>query len=301
LAGIAITSLLFYSIWLQIRSQLPTVGTEFWRQGETRYLVVALLLMPLNVSLEVFKWKFLAGAAQPMSQLQAWKSYLAGIALSLITPNRIGEYPGRILYLKRKNTIRLVSVSILGAFAQFIALFAFGIVGLIYYNVAFPGTWQKLVLAAACITLLLLTLLFFRFEQGAAYLEHRKWLNRFATYRHIIRRFSAREQLVVLALSMLRFLVYTFQFLLLLKWMHIDLLSLPGLMMALLYFWAVAVIPSIAFAELGIRGQVSLFLFQHFTGNTIGILSAALGLWCINLIVPAIIGSILLVRVKLLR
>lgn len=257
--------------------------------------------MPLNMAIEVFRWKLLASTARLLSNSEAWRSYFAGIALSLITPNRIGEYPGRILYLKQKNTIRLISVSILGAFAQLIALFLYGVAGLIYYNSFFPGHWQMLVLIICCAALLLMLLLFFRFEQWIAYFEQVKWFRRIRTYGQLIRRFSFREQTVVLGLSVLRIAVYLLQLLLLLQWMEISLLSISGFFMAALYFWSVSVIPSIAFAELGVRGHVSIFLFHHLTQNTVGILAATFGLWCINLLVPALVGCILLWRVKFFR
>ena len=298
LIGIAISALLLYSIWLQIHKQLSHLHSDWW-QGETIFLVIALLLMPVNLSIEAFKWKLLAGSAQPLSAFQAWKSYLAGIALSLITPNRIGEYPGRLLYLKRKNTVRLISVSVLGVFAQFFTLFIYGIAGLLYYNIFFPGYWQQIVLVICAIIVLLLSLIFFRFENWIVYFENIKWLRRFHTYGQLMKRFTMKEQCIILGLSLLRFSVYTVQYLMLLHWMHISLPAGEGFLMASLYFWSIAVIPSIAFTELGVRGHVSLFLFHHFTENTVGILVATIGLWCMNLIIPAIIGSILLMRIRI--
>ncbi|HTM67361.1 MAG TPA: lysylphosphatidylglycerol synthase domain-containing protein [Flavipsychrobacter sp.] len=299
LVGIGISAILLYSLWLQIEKQLLHFdGNSWWQEGNRRFLLIGILIMPLNLSLEVLKWKLLAGSAQPLSILQAWKSYFAGIAISLITPNRIGEYPGRILYLRRKNTIRLISVSILGAFAQFFALFFYGTVGLIYYNIAFPGYWQKLLLVVCCFVIIIVAAFYFYFEKWIIYFERIKWLRRLGTYKELIRRFTTREQVQVLVISVLRFAVYTVQYLVLLHWMNISFPLLSGFLMACLYFWSLAVIPSIAFAELGVRGQVSLFLFHHFSENTIGILAATVGLWSINLILPALIGSILLLRVR---
>ena len=257
--------------------------------------------MPINLCIEVIKWKYLASSAQPITTLQAGKSYLAGIAISFLTPNRIGEYPGRIIYLRNKNTIRLISVAILGAFAQFITLFIYGCSGLVHYNFSFPGYWQKLVLALAAVILIILGLLYFNFEKWIIYFERIKWLKRLPAYGYLLRRFTRKDQMIVLLLSMARFAVFTIQYLLLLQWMNISLPQPEGFFIATLYFWSISVIPSIAFAELGVRGQVSLFLFQAYTQNSIGILVATMTLWCINLIIPAALGSILLLRLKLLR
>lgn len=301
LIGIAISVILLYSIWLQVQHQLIQLNTANWWQGSTTFLWWALALMPLNLSIEVIKWKYLVSSAQPITRIEAWKSYLAGIAFSFLTPNRVGEYPARIIYLKNKNTIRLISVAILGAFAQFITLFIYGCSGLVYYNFSFPGYWQRLVLALVAFILIILVMLYFNFERWIVYFERLKWFKRLPAYGYLLRRFTKKDHVIVLLLSMARFAVFTTQYILLLNWMNIALPFSVSFFMATLYFWSISVIPSIAFAELGVRGQVSLFLFQAYTQNAIGILVATMSLWAINLIIPAVLGSILLLRLKLLR
>jgi hypothetical protein len=302
LIGAVISVILLYSLYLQIQKQLTHVDPGvLFNSGLTPFLVLAVLLMPLNIAIEAFKWKILADVAQPTSYKDAFKSVLGGIAFSIITPNRIGEYPGRILYMKRKNTIRLISVAILAAFAQFLTLFIFGIIGLLYYNARFPGTMALITLIAAVIILIIIALVFLRFESWSGYFEYLSWFRRFQTYGHLLKRFTTTLQLQVLGLSAIRFLVFTVQYLILLRWMDIPVSPVEGLCTAFLFFWAIAVIPSIALAELGIRGQVSLFLFHNFSTNTMGILAATIGLWCINLVIPAVVGSILLIRMRILR
>lgn len=300
--GALISGILLWSIYLQIEKQLNGVQYNSWLDtGLTSYLMLAILLMPVNLGIETYKWKMMAGTAQAISMLEAFKSILGGIALSIVTPNRIGEYPGRILYLKKKNTIRLISVSILAAFSQFLTLFFFGIIGLIYYNIHYPGFWPQIVLCSAILVLTVIVLIFFRFEHWSKYLEHIRWFRRFQTYGYLLKRFTYKEQLIILALSATRYVVFTAQYLILLRWMNMNLSPAEGFCTAFLFFWAIAVIPSIALAELGIRGKVSLFLFGHFSQNTIGILTATVGLWLINLVIPAIAGSVLLIRLRVLR
>ncbi|XZF13269.1 lysylphosphatidylglycerol synthase domain-containing protein [Chitinophagaceae bacterium MMS25-I14] len=302
LLGIIVSAVLLWSIYRQVTAQLAHIDPKaWWHTGPLYLLWVSLLLMPVNLGLEAWKWKLLAGSAEPLTYQQAWGSYLAGIAFSLVTPNRIGEYPGRILYLKRKNTIRLISVSVLGAFAQLFAVLFFGILGLVYYNIAFPGMWEKIVLASCVLLTTGVVILYLRFEYWAQWIARVSWLRKFRTYGHLLKRFTVKEQVVILLISLLRFFVFTAQYLILLTWMNVSVPLVAGFCMAALFFWAMAVIPSVALAELGIRGQVSLFLFHHFSGNSIGILAATIILWCINLVLPSVIGSILLIRLRLLR
>ena len=62
-----------------------------------------------------------------------------------------------------------------------------------------------------------------------------------------------------------------------------------------------AIIPTIALADIGIRGKLALELFGMISSNQLGIIAAALSIWLINLIGPAIVGSLLIIRIKLIN
>ena len=66
-------------------------------------------------------------------------------------------------------------------------------------------------------------------------------------------------------------------------------------------FLILAVVPTIALAELGVRGKISIFLFSVFSTNTIGIVLTATTIWLINLVVPALAGSLFILGIKLFR
>jgi hypothetical protein len=302
LLGAILSLVLLWSIGRQVSIQFRKEGMQAWQHtGPVLYLVLCLILMPVNLGLEAKKWQLLAGMAQPIRFPEALKSVLCGIAFSMITPNRIGEYPGRLLALRRKNTPRLISVSLLGAFAQLIALFSFGLAGLVYYNIRFPGFWPRIALGGTALAVATTLLLYWRFEYWSKWLERIKWLRAFGTYTALLRRFENRTKQTIIFISLLRFAIFTGQYLLLLRWFNIAVPWLDGYLLAALFFWAMAVIPTISLAEAGVRMKVSLLLFGAYSANTIGILSGTLGLWCINLVLPAIVGSILLIRIRLLK
>lgn len=300
--GGIIMLVLLWVIYRQVQQQLFQYDFKtIFRNGNTSFLIGALLLMPINATLEIFKWKLLANSAQPISFYTAAKSYLAGLALSILTPNRIGEYPGRIIYLKRKNTPRLISVTFLGMFTQFLTLFVFGLIGLLYYNFSFPGYWQKIVLFLTLVVTVFVSLLFYYFEKWSAFIERFSIFKRLKVYNVLLKRFTHQEQFSILGISMLRFCIYVSQYLLLMHWVNIKLPIVEGFFTACLFFFGMAVIPSIALTEMGVRGGLSLWLFQNVTPEKIGILIATLSLWFINLIIPAIIGSVLWIKMRLIK
>ncbi len=302
LAGGAISLFLLWSIYGQVTKQLAGIDAGIWKQtGPNIYLYLCIALMFINTSLEGRKWYLLVSSVEPVSYFRAFASYLAGIAFSIVTPNRIGEYPGRILYLGSSNTFRYINVSVLGVMAQLSTVYIFGLGGLIYYNIAFPASVAKLVLAACLLASIVAVVIYWRFESWLPLFERIKLLRRFAIYGKLLNRITMRTQMTVLGISILRYAIFTAQYLFLLKWMNVDVPFADGYCLAALFFWIMAVIPSITLTELGIRGEVSIFLFQHFSSNTVGMLAATAGVWLLNLIIPSVFGSILIMRMRLLR
>jgi Lysylphosphatidylglycerol synthase TM region len=302
LAGGAISFLLLWSIYGQVTKQMAGINADAWKQtGPVIYLWLCIALMFFNTSLEGYKWYLLTRSVEPLSYSRAFSSYLAGIAFSIITPNRIGEYPGRILYLGRSHTFRYINVSILGVMAQLSTVYIFGLGGLIYYNIAFPAYIAKVALAACLLANIIAAVVYWRFESWLPAFERTRFLRKFALYGKLLNRITMRKQMTVLCISILRFAIFTAQYLFLLKWMNVEVPLAEGYCLAALFFWIMAVIPSITLTELGIRGEVSIYLFQHFSSNTVGMLAATAGIWLLNLIVPSIVGSILILRMRLLR
>lgn len=297
---------MLWGIYTQVVKQLGKLDSDPWQlllSGNNIFLLCCLILMPINLAFEAKKWHILAGATQKLSYRAAFTSYIAGIAFATVTPNRIGEYPGRMLYLKRKNTVRLISVSILGATAQLLTLFIYGFIALLYYNFFVDDSIAKLLLLPCLAIAVILFIAYWKFETWIPLIErfNISWLKRLNIYGKLLTRFSFKEQLTVLGISMLRYMVYTAQYLFMIYWMNIDISVVDGLFTCMLFFWVVSVVPSLTIIELGERGYVSLYLFQHFSGNAVGILAATVGLWLINLAIPALMGSLLLFRMRLLR
>src|SRR3546814_10415128 len=81
-------------------------------------LVITGLLMLVNWGTEVFKWKYLVRKIEWVSLWKSTESLLAGLTLAIFTPNRVGEYGGRILYLERGNRVKGAFAMWVGAFSQ---------------------------------------------------------------------------------------------------------------------------------------------------------------------------------------
>lgn len=302
LAGGAISVFLLWSIYGQVTKQTAGINSDAWKHTDlVAWLWLSICLMFVNTSLEGFKWYLLTNSVEPIAYSRAFTSYLAGVAFSIITPNRIGEYPGRILYLGKSHTFRYINVAVLGVMSQLSAVYIFGLAGLLYYNIAFPAMIAKVALMACLIVTIFISIVYWKFEAWLPMMERIRALKRFAIYGRLLNRVTNQRQIIVLGISLLRFAIFTAQYLFLLRWMNVEIPLADGFCLAALFFWILAVIPSIALTELGLRGSVSLYLFQHFSANTVGMLVATAAIWLLNLILPSIIGSTLILRMRLLR
>ena len=106
---------LFYSLYKQIKGQ-PDLQQSidlikeapYGKQAWKFWFVISLVFV--NWGIEARKWQVLLRTLQPVSFFTAYKSVLSGVTLSINTPNRIGEYGGRILYVQEGKRIKAISL-----------------------------------------------------------------------------------------------------------------------------------------------------------------------------------------------
>jgi uncharacterized membrane protein YbhN (UPF0104 family) len=58
--------------------------------------ILVIVLMFVNWSLEALKWKISVQSVQPVSFFRSLKAIFSGVSFSVTTPNRTGEYLGRV-------------------------------------------------------------------------------------------------------------------------------------------------------------------------------------------------------------
>jgi predicted neutral ceramidase superfamily lipid hydrolase len=117
----------------------------------------------------------------------------------------------------------------------------------------------------------------------------------------IIARYSPRELEKLLLLSAIRYVVFTAQYLILLYALGVTFVWWQGFFMINVIYLVMAMVPTIAIAEIGIRGKVSVSFLGLLSANAAGIIAATVAIWLINLVLPAVMGSILLLGVKIFK
>ena len=90
-------------------------------------MILILLLMLVNWSIESVKWKILIAKIERVSFFRAFKAVMTGVSVSLFTPNRTGDYLGRVFILEKGNHIEGILITLIGSFAQIIVTISVGL------------------------------------------------------------------------------------------------------------------------------------------------------------------------------
>ena len=283
-----------------------------------RGLLLVFFMMLVNWGLEAYKWKYLIGKVEKVSFFKAFQAVLTGISISSFIPNRVGEFFGRIFILKTASRIESILITVVGSISQLLITVILGSIALLVFiplylsGVVFSHGYLYYCLFMLVLTLdFLLLALFFQLSFLATLKERilRNGLKRFRKFFRVFAFYHNREMVTVMLLSLTRYLVFSTQFYLLLLLFDVRVPYLNALVLIALIYLIMAIIPTIALTELGIRGSVALYIFGLYFGqvfpatgiNNVGIFAASTMLWMINLGIPAVVGIIFVFRLRFFR
>ncbi len=303
---------LAFSIYTQIKHQPQLEVT--WQQikGSFQsvnilYLMVAVLLIFVNWGLEAWKWQLSVAGVHPIGFFQSYKAVLSGVTFSVSMPNRVGEYLGRVVYLPEGSRLKTISVTLVGSLAQLLTTVFGGTIGLVVLKPQLLAAnkdwyfWYQFLIYGLVGLVAILTL--FYFHVSSAVLLFRRWISR-KKYLYLVEAlgsFHAGLLSKILLLSLLRYGVFVVQYLLV---FHLFGVNVPAAIIVLVMsvvFLVMAVVPSIALVEVGVRGEICLKLMGLFSANSLGIGLTTITVWFINLIIPAMIGSLLLLNIRIFQ
>ena len=247
-----------YDRWSELGEHLSQADTTAWLCG-----VLALLLMPVNMLTEAWRWKFLMGdLSLREAQRQVYFSKMAG----QLTPYQLGEYPARGLLMQRTRWAELLSKGVVGSMTMTLAITLVGIVPLLlwvgdeHWSTEW-GTVGGLMLAVVALTAALPWLL-------------RRWV-----------KVDSRMLFGSLGQSVVRYACWCVQLALVLRMMGMPFTS-EWLVLIPVYYLIITIAPSVAAAEAGVRGAAAMLVFGTAEATLAGIL-----LWAINSLLPMLIGT----------
>ncbi len=280
------------SLWL---SSLAFRGPVLW--------AVAFLLILATGSwmLESIKWKLLAGKIEPISLGKAFRGILFGVSMGMATPKRAGEIAGRALVLLPENQVKGMVINTAGSLSQLAVTLVFGLASLAVLLLlpasASPPGWPVLVFPPLALAVLILLL--FNAHRLVRWILAKPGAPRWSHVASVFLQVGRGELLGLLGLSMFRYLVFMLQFFLLLRVFHAPLPFAASFLLLSMIYLVLAAVPLSALGEAGVRGSVALLVSGWIYGGgtppfiEAGLVAAILGLWLVNLVIPAMVGALL--------
>lgn len=285
--------------------ELYNVIKQFQLTGD-RFLIffAVIFLMFINWGIEALKWKLLINKLESISILSSLKAVFSGITISIFTPYSVGEFGGRIFVLKKENRISAIFSTIVGSMSQLLITIVMGLLSIGLLLLYFPekttfSEYNYITFTLLFIITGLITYIFLNIKIISFVFNKLPYIKKYNKYFHILSSYQGKELIKVLVLSLIRYFVFAGQFYLLLNYFGVNIEIMYAFISIALTYFFMTLIPKITLLEIGIRGSVALFFIGMFAGEVVGIVSASVVLWVINLAVPALIGSVVFYRMNI--
>jgi len=267
-------------------------------------LLFLLLLMLLNLSIEAIKFQYLTQKFIKIYYLKAIKAIFLGIGVSVVMPNRTGEFAGRLLVVNKQYRIKTFIATIISGYAQFLTTIIAGTAGIIYFALLhsnielFDLKLNFLLLTIVCIVTIILLLFYFRISILISISKRITFLIKYINHIKLIKEYSKLNLLFVLLFSVFRYFVFVYQFFLIINFFNININFIECFAASSITFYLSTLIPTFALSEISVRGAVASIVFEVFTNSSFEIIVASVILWVVNIGLPAVIGNIFLISKK---
>ncbi|MCK0114577.1 lysylphosphatidylglycerol synthase domain-containing protein [Gelidibacter sp. F63206] len=292
----------FYFIYSKLFQNKNLSFVEFihnlinYSSFSTNIVVVLVFLSILNWFFEINKWQALVSSVTEISWIEAKSQSLGALTASLLTPNRIGDYGAKAMYYLPQYRKKIMFLNLLGNCAQMGITTIFGTVGLIYFA---HHHQPQLDYYGILIWLTGIGIIGFL----SIWTLKTTWLNKQAKTLYRLFGFLTRISNIIIfkvvLYSLVRYLIFSFQFYYLLALFGIDMSYFEAMAAIASMYVLSSIIPSIFIFDVIIKGGVAVYVFGLIGVSESIVLSIITFMWILNFVLPSIIGSYHVLRFKL--
>ncbi|NQW43301.1 MAG: flippase-like domain-containing protein [Bacteroidetes bacterium] len=271
-------------------SQLKSISV-FW------YLLLVVSSL-INWSLETYKWQILLKKFNPLSFKQAFVSVLSGVAVSQLLPYKMGEYLGRLVYVKDKNKWNAGLLSVVGSYSQLLITL---VLGFISFLILKPIPYAQ----HFAISLGLLIVIGFFLYWFLPYFNFTKKYLVTSKLETALKLTNRKDLLCVLTISLVRYLSFLLPYSLF-AW-QLGLSNHAPFVFHILavscIFFMQTVTPNFILTDIAIRLTVPLVIFTlNGALSTLGFeYLPGIIVYIFNVVLPMIIGTLFIIFAKLKR
>jgi len=296
--------LYIYHQYLEKRDSLKQFEVSIVHLDHTQVAVImsaVMILMFANWITEALKWQYLTRRLAPISLWQAIEGIFNGLTWAIFTPNRIGEYGGRVMFLTPRKRIHGVFAMAVGQFGQNVITNVLGAGALVWFVFTFLhlSSWALIAIAViAPIHIGLYLVFFFNIKWLVWLLNRIAFLKKYHRFFDIMGTYKFGELLNIMCFCLTRFFIFSSQYYLV---VHLLVPAIPFhevILLVFIFFFIQSAIPSLDLLDVPVRATVAVTLFAYVTHQHVAIIAAFASMSLINLIIPAIIGLVFTFNLK---
>ena len=295
----AIVVVAFWFVYRKLSSnENLTAFRQLLKQVPQQQIILVMgtvcLLMLLNWGLEALKWKRLIARVERISLWRAIESVFCGLTWAVFTPNRIGEYGGRVFFLSPKRRIIGVVAMAVGNIGQMVLTNVFGAIAVSIFIYRFvPMDYRVLyaLFALSAMFCVFFIIFYFNIRWLNGILLSMRFTRKYKKFYSILARYSKKELLNILLFCLGRYVVFSSQYFILFFWLIPGIHYLDILMMVSILFFVQSTLPSLDLFDIGVRSVTASYFFSFVTSHDVAVIACTASIWLINIIIPAILGS----------
>jgi len=270
-------------------------------QQVTIIMSVVVALMLANWLVECLKWQHLTKKLVKISLWECIEGVFCGLTWAIFTPNRIGEYGGRVMFLPPRKRIHGVFAMAVGSFGQNVITNVLGAAALIWFCFTFLHLNGWLLAGITVLGIVFMTLflvLYFNIKWLVRLLNSISFLRKYHRFFDIMGAYKFIDLLRIMCFCLTRFFIFSFQYYLVIHLLVPDIPLVDVILMVFIVFFIQSALPSLDLLDVPVRATASATLFAYVTHQQIAIIAAFTSIWLINLIIPAILGSLFIFNLK---
>ncbi|WP_308993193.1 lysylphosphatidylglycerol synthase domain-containing protein [Mariniflexile litorale] len=294
LIKISIVVAAFYFIYRKLTSNSSLEFSNFLHFLDengvisTKTILILFVLTGFNYFFEILKWQILVSPTKRISFKKASEQSLGALTASLFTPNRIGEYGAKAIYYTKDIRKHIMLINLLSNLLQMSVTTILGAIGFSFFISKYPiqlnysKIWPLLIFTVVMITILIFIIRKNKFSIKGFSLKKIKYF---------IINYPKKLITYGFGLSLLRYLIFSFQFYYLLTIFEIQTSYLHAITIITSMYFLASIIPSIFIFDVLIKGSVAVYLFSFVGVNSFTILCIVTLMWIFNFVIPSILGS----------
>lgn len=258
-------------------------------------IIILLSFTFFNWFFEIWKWKILASHIKQTTFYEAVKQSLASHTVSLLTPNRIGEYGAKAIFFP-KNKGKILFLNLIGNLYQLGITILFGIIGIIYFLRTFNIEIKPIKTTGLVYLIGFIILLFISKKTNLLKIGNFFKVDKVTRFFKSMKR---KTHVTIFSFSLIRYLIFSHQFYFLLLLFGVDYDYLNLMLLIFTMYFVASSIPSITLFDWAIKGSVAIYIYSFINITEVIVFTIILLMWILNFALPSIVGAFYVLKFKI--